>query len=333
MKSAVVFLALMAPALAQSIRIAGPRAQIIHEKMLPAGDEDSINGPSLIRVPAWVKNPLGKYYLYFAHHTGKYIRMAYSDRLEGPWKIYSGGVLRLDQQKIVSGHIASPEAVIDEARQEIVLFYHGQIRNGAEKEGQKSSSAFSKDGLRFEPLGRVVGPAYLRVFRHGDAWYSLAGRGSIGRTADLHQPFTPVADVIGDEITETIKPRDLAGDRQEIAKGRERFSIRHVGWDIVGSRLIIYFTCVGHSPERILATTVEVAGPAETWKAKGVIEVMRPELEWEGAAKRAEHSFGGRSREWENSLRDPAVFREAGKAYLIYASAGEHGMGIARIEY
>jgi hypothetical protein len=36
----------------------------------------NINGPSLIRVPSWLHKPLGKYYLYFAHHQGKFIRLA-----------------------------------------------------------------------------------------------------------------------------------------------------------------------------------------------------------------------------------------------------------------
>ncbi|MBI3972242.1 MAG: hypothetical protein HY332_13225, partial [Chloroflexi bacterium] len=40
---------------------------------------DNINGPSLIRVPDWVDDPLGRYYLYFAHHRGTYIRLAYAD--------------------------------------------------------------------------------------------------------------------------------------------------------------------------------------------------------------------------------------------------------------
>ena len=44
----------------------------------------NINGPSLIRVPDWIERPLGAYYLYFAHHKGEYIRLAYADRLEGP---------------------------------------------------------------------------------------------------------------------------------------------------------------------------------------------------------------------------------------------------------
>ena len=42
-------------------------------------DGGNITGPTLIRAPSWVAKPLGKYYLYFAHHSGKYIRLAYAD--------------------------------------------------------------------------------------------------------------------------------------------------------------------------------------------------------------------------------------------------------------
>lgn len=46
---------------------------------------DNIQGPSLVRVPDWVQQPLGRYYLYFADHKGDSIRMAYADELGGPW--------------------------------------------------------------------------------------------------------------------------------------------------------------------------------------------------------------------------------------------------------
>ena len=39
----------------------------------------NIQGPSLIRVPEWVDDPLGAFYLYFADHKGHYIRLAYAD--------------------------------------------------------------------------------------------------------------------------------------------------------------------------------------------------------------------------------------------------------------
>ena len=42
-------------------------------------DIDNINGPTVIRVPPWVKRPLGRYYMYFAHHMGAFIRLAYAD--------------------------------------------------------------------------------------------------------------------------------------------------------------------------------------------------------------------------------------------------------------
>ena len=47
---------------------------LIDSDMLPGQDGNNINGASLIKVPDWIENPLGKYYLYFSHHNGKYIR-------------------------------------------------------------------------------------------------------------------------------------------------------------------------------------------------------------------------------------------------------------------
>ncbi|MDP6417145.1 MAG: hypothetical protein QGG54_19225, partial [Gammaproteobacteria bacterium] len=56
----------------------------------------NIQGPSMIRVPDWVENPLGSYYLYFADHKGLYIRLAYADNLTGPWQIHEPGSLRIE---------------------------------------------------------------------------------------------------------------------------------------------------------------------------------------------------------------------------------------------
>src|SRR5438067_6281806 len=75
---------------------------------------DNINGPSLIRVPDWVASPLGRYYLYFAHHQGKFIRLAYANALAGPWKIYEPGTLRLDEVSTCHNHIASPDVHVDD---------------------------------------------------------------------------------------------------------------------------------------------------------------------------------------------------------------------------
>src|ERR1035437_7768516 len=58
----------------------------------------NINGPSLIRVPVWVEKPLGRYYLYFAHHAGKFIRLAYANQLSGPWTVYRSEERRVGKE-------------------------------------------------------------------------------------------------------------------------------------------------------------------------------------------------------------------------------------------
>ena len=57
----------------------------------------NIQGPSAIRAPDWVAHRLGDYYLYFADHKGRYIRLAYADRLAGPWTIHPPGNLQLEK--------------------------------------------------------------------------------------------------------------------------------------------------------------------------------------------------------------------------------------------
>ena len=88
---------------------------LLHDGMDPRIGTN-LNGPSLIRVPYWVSAPLGRYYLYFAHHQGTFIRMAYADDVRGPWTVYRPGVLDIEQTRC-QHHIASPDVhVLDERR-------------------------------------------------------------------------------------------------------------------------------------------------------------------------------------------------------------------------
>src|SRR5260370_42405654 len=57
----------------------------------------NIQGPSMIRAPDWIEGRLGDYYLYFADHKGRYIRLAYADNLPGPWRIHPPGSLQLEE--------------------------------------------------------------------------------------------------------------------------------------------------------------------------------------------------------------------------------------------
>ncbi|TIW51474.1 MAG: hypothetical protein E5V60_33485, partial [Mesorhizobium sp.] len=93
--------------------------------MLPGDDGDNINGPSLIRVPDWLPGRLGAYYLYFAHHTGTYIRLAYADSPQGPWRVHPGGALSLEQCPFLREHIASPDVHVDDQSRRLVMYFHG----------------------------------------------------------------------------------------------------------------------------------------------------------------------------------------------------------------
>ena len=87
--------------------------RFIDEPIIPPFLEEeigsNINGPSLIKAPAWIKSPLGKYYLYFADHKGDRIKLAFAENLEGPWKIYTGGTLQLKDSHFLTQRPEIPD--------------------------------------------------------------------------------------------------------------------------------------------------------------------------------------------------------------------------------
>jgi hypothetical protein len=59
--------------------------------------------------------------------------------------------------------------------------------------------------------------------------------------------------------------------------------------------------------------------------------VLEPELDWEGADLPLEPSNWGASKGPVRQLRDPGIYEEDGKLYLLYSGAGEQNLGIARL--
>jgi len=139
---------------------------------------EKINAPSLIRVPAWVENPLGKYYLYFAHHKGKFIRLAYADKLSGPWRIHEPGTIHLIEATALEDHIASPDVYIYEEKQIIRMYLHGSHPGT----NQRTISATSQDGLSFDVSSTIHGYSYFRVFQFNDAYYASDALGFLNRS-------------------------------------------------------------------------------------------------------------------------------------------------------
>ena len=287
---------------------------IIRPEMLAGSDGDNINGPSLIGVPAWITNRLGNYYLYFAHHSGKYIRLAYADRLEGPWHVYQPGTLQLTEAAGCKGHVASPDVQVDEQRKEIRMYFHGPAKAGP---GQKTFVAVSGDGLHFKAADEPLGIFYWRVFRWDGWWYAMAKGGLLYRSRDGLKNFAEGPNPFpGSEL------RDPEYNRP---------GPRHVALHPSGNRLWIYYSNIGDAPERILRCHLDLTGDWKAWKTSEPEEVMQPETLWEGVGLPPTKSAAGAIKGREHALRDPAIFVEHGRVYLLYAVAGESGIAIAEL--
>ena len=281
----------------------------------------NIAGPSLLRVPEWIERPLGRYYLYFADHRGTYIRLAYADELAGPWTMHEPGALRIEQSHFpatcppcsraqptstgppVYAHIASPDVHVDDDRREIVMYVHGRDIGR-----QLTRVATSKDGLHFEGRPEVLGRPYFRVFRHQDFVYALAMPGVVYRSTDGLSSFV--------EGPHLFNP-----------------NMRHSALLKRGNMLYVFWTQRGDAPERVLLSTIDLTDGWRAWKESDPVEVLRPERPWEGAGLPVEPSRGGAIDESVNQLRDPAIYEEDGRVYLLYTVAGERGIALAELQF
>jgi hypothetical protein len=288
---------------------------IVRPEMLAAGDGDNINGPCLIRAPWWLEKPLGKYYLYFAHHGGTYIRLAYAQELGGPWHVHEPGTLRLEQAPGCRGHVASPEVVIDDEQRRIVMYFHGPARD---RDGQWTFVATSGDGLHFEASAEPLTPFYMRVFRWKGTLYGMCKGGLLYRSANGMTAFE-----------EGHCP--LSGGRQGEALFNQSGDVRHVAVDPRGDGLWVYASRIGDAPERIVRCRIQLTDDWMQWRGAEFEEVLAPERDYEGAALTVKPSKAGAAHGPEHAVRDPAIFVEDGRTYLLYSVAGESGLAIAEL--
>jgi len=270
----------------------------------------NINGPSVIRVPSWIKSPLGKYYMYFAHHQGPHIRLAYADSLDGPWKIYDPGTLRLKEMTGWGGHIASPDVHIDEEKKLIRMYFH------ADHGGQKNGTATSTDGINFKVSETLPGGWYFRVFEYGGVYYG------IDRSGDLYRSKDPMAAF--QRRGSCLMPREFEG--KKVIR-----TIRHTAVLRKDNLLLIFYSRVGDTPERIVLSTVQLSDDWTKWVISEAIEVIQPETDYEGINFPLKASTGGVAPRQARELRDPYVFEENGRYFLFYSISGEAGLAMAEI--
>ena len=111
--------------------------------------------------------------------------------------------------------------------------------------------------------------------------------------------------------------------------------MRHAALLKRGDELLVFWTEVGEAPERIKLSRIALAGDWLSWRETPGVEVLRPERDWEGANAPLEPSMRSTAYGHVNQLRDPAVFEDAasGRAFLLYAVAGESGIAIAELHF
>jgi len=317
-----------------------PQNPLITVKSAPSLG-DNVNGPSVIRVPPWVKAPLGRYYMYFAHHYGRFIRLAYADSITGPWKVYEPGVLPIEHSAFnraqpdppTTGasqrmHVASPDVHIDTEGARILMWVHGWWTNNepwphvdsksaigwARERGyeQYTQVATSGDGIHFEGEKPITRTSYLRVFRLEDTYYGLARLGLLARS---RQPLG--------EFELGANP---------FAETDYRNRVRHVALLRRGTRLHVFFSAIGDAPERILMSTIDLHGSWESWKASMPVEVLHPERDYECVNLANEPSRVGEIVGPARQLRDPAILEDNGRVWLFYTVCGEQGIAVAEVK-
>lgn len=267
---------------------------------------NNINGPSLIRKPAWIDAP-GKYWLYFAHHRDHYIRLAIADDLLGPYTLVPGGTLQRSQTHF-NDHIASPDVFVDNANKRVVMFYHGCCRADPNVPwDQISCVAFSDDGIHFKSNRETLSPSYLRMFTWRGKHFGIAMPGILFRSADGLTKFEQ-------------GPRMIPEDA------------RHFATLVREDVLHLFYSIKGDCPERIVHRPVTLSDDFHDWKIGEKSDILRPERDYEGV--NAEHIPSRNGAVWKPSyqLRDPAIFEENGITYLLHTVAGESGIAIARLD-
>jgi hypothetical protein len=108
--------------------------------------------------------------------------------------------------------------------------------------------------------------------------------------------------------------------------------VRHVALAKRGRTLSVFFSAIGDAPERILMSTIDLAGDWRSWKASAPVDVIRPQTDYECPNLPIAPSEGGDIEGPAHQMRDPAVFEENGRTWLFYTICGEQGIAAAELQ-
>ncbi|MDF7798619.1 hypothetical protein P4C99_04045 [Pontiellaceae bacterium B1224] len=327
---------------------------------------ENINGPTVIRIPDWIPaderaDPSAVYYVYFAHHDGEYIRMAWAAEIAGPWTLYDvgtgvalgdRGVLDLGGTTmdvgngivIPNNHLASPNAHVDDENQRIILYFHngpGLTVDGVDQgSAQKTFVATSDDGLEFagkvEPV--LFGDSYFAVFNYQGNIYALDNGATIYKARDASNPWNPPS---GWDYSDDLWLQggnayqdDIDNDGYTSAELR----VRHTGVWVDGDTLYTFYSRRGVTPpERLMLSVTDLSASSnyEEWDPSyPPEEIYRAQPGWEGGQFEVLDSETSAAPDNVNQLRDPYPFLDSdGNLYLFYTGCGEDALGVVHLEF
>ncbi|MEM7361206.1 MAG: hypothetical protein AAF431_19135 [Pseudomonadota bacterium] len=321
----------------------------------------NINGPAVIKVPDWIENPLGEYYLYFAHHKGDYIRLAYADQPAGPWQIYEPGVLSLVDSGFPTQDLPQLSAAAGLAelwqnlpvrlfRDTIRVIYKTAVTD--QKVRAERGIALSKTRTPHIASPEVVvdhDQQRLVLFYHGQrdslAQVSRIAVSTDGLVFTTQGDSFPAAYVKSFQLNGKyyllgalgmlMRSDSLVGPYEIRSRPLFGPEMRHpaVWLDAENSLLRVFWSKIGAAPEHILVSEVDVSPGWQQWQATKGRSVLKPELSWEGADLPNMASLRGEISMPARELRDPYFFRDTnGSQYLFYTGAVEQVIGLVGVE-
>ena len=219
--------------------------------------------------------------------------------------MHANGVLPLSASRF-AGHLASPDVHVDNDSRQIRLYFHGAETPTGMESSQLTRVAVAADGLAFTTGAEDLGLPYMRVFEYAGWFYGIAMPGVLYRSRDGLTGFERGPDLLHTHI-------------------------RHCAVLQRDNRLHVFYTNIGDCPEQIRYLHVQLHDDWQRWDVSTSVSVLQPMLEWEGADCPQVASKVGMVNERVNALRDPAVFSEDGRDWLLYSIAGESGIALARL--
>ena len=109
-------------------------------------------------------------------------------------------------------------------------------------------------------------------------------------------------------------------------------NMRHSAVLVRDDTLFVFWTQVGTVPELIQVSTIDMSGDWREWAESDPVELLPTRTRLgKGPTRRSRPSVRSTAYGHVNQLRDPAIFQDEGRTFLLYAVAGESGVAIAEV--